>query len=302
MLEERKEIDMPLKIAVFFFALMMASVAHAQKIDLLCTNNGGQGREDAVTFDPSAMTLTWAQSPDAPLRVKTARKTRTGYILQMTRVRTTEMTVYINGKDSYLDIRDGKHREKDPCRLTIHRSATGATIAENNCASGHGLSCSFDTRGQTLRRVEPLETQEESKPETRQTGVAQRKADEPLDIVQRMYRDVLSNSRDPIESSKNNSRYFVPALARLITDCFNTSDCLLEIEFSGNGGPDTDQMRRTLSLEQLSNDGAHAVIRAKSFGYGKEETRRFEFTKAGNAWKISDVVYPDGHRLSNLKR
>ena len=195
-----------------------------------------------------------------------------------------------------------KNDSGDDCRLTIHRSATGATIAENNCASGHGPSCSFDTRGQTLRRVEPLETQEDSKPETRHTGVAPEKMGEPLDIVQRMYRDVLSNSRDLIESPTNNSRYFVPALARRITDCFKTFDCLLEIEFSGNGGPDTDQMRRTLSLEQLSNDGAHAVIQAKFFAYGKEETRRFEFTKAGNAWKISDVVYPDGHRLSNLKR
>ncbi len=39
------------------------------------------------------------------------------------------------------------------CRLTIHRSATGATIAESNCMLGHGLSCSFDTMGKTLRRV-----------------------------------------------------------------------------------------------------------------------------------------------------
>ena len=118
---------MPLGIAVFFFALMIASGAQAQKIDLLCTNNGGQGREDAVTFDPSAMTLTWAQSPNEPLRVKTVRKTRTGYILQMTRVRTTEMTVYINGKDSYLDIRDGKHGEKDPChQFSVAKAAAAA--------------------------------------------------------------------------------------------------------------------------------------------------------------------------------
>jgi hypothetical protein len=39
------------------------------------------------------------------------------------------------------------------CRLTIHRSATGATIVENNCTFDHGLSCSFDTQGKTLRQV-----------------------------------------------------------------------------------------------------------------------------------------------------
>ena len=42
------------------------------------------------------------------------------------------------------------------CRLTIHRSATGATIAESNCVSGHGVTCSFDTQGKPLRPVEPL--------------------------------------------------------------------------------------------------------------------------------------------------
>jgi hypothetical protein len=39
------------------------------------------------------------------------------------------------------------------CRLTIHRSATGATIAEINCVSGHGPSCSFDTQGKRLHQV-----------------------------------------------------------------------------------------------------------------------------------------------------
>jgi hypothetical protein len=39
------------------------------------------------------------------------------------------------------------------CGLTIHRSATGATIAETNCVLDHGTSCSFDTQGKTLHRV-----------------------------------------------------------------------------------------------------------------------------------------------------
>ena len=39
------------------------------------------------------------------------------------------------------------------CGLTIHRSATGATIAESNCLLDHGPSCSFDTQGKTLHGV-----------------------------------------------------------------------------------------------------------------------------------------------------
>jgi hypothetical protein len=41
----------------------------------------------------------------------------------------------------------------DDCGLTIHRSATGATIAESACVLDHGTSCSFDTQGKTLNRV-----------------------------------------------------------------------------------------------------------------------------------------------------
>jgi len=41
----------------------------------------------------------------------------------------------------------------DDCSLTIHRSATGATITESNCVLDHGLSCSFDTQGKALGRV-----------------------------------------------------------------------------------------------------------------------------------------------------
>jgi hypothetical protein len=39
------------------------------------------------------------------------------------------------------------------CGLTIHRSATGATIVESNCAFDHGASCSFDTEGKLLDRA-----------------------------------------------------------------------------------------------------------------------------------------------------
>ena len=46
-----------------------------------------------------------------------------------------------------------KEDDGNDCSLTIHRSATGATIVENNCVSGHGLSCSFDTQGKALHQV-----------------------------------------------------------------------------------------------------------------------------------------------------
>jgi hypothetical protein len=44
-----------------------------------------------------------------------------------------------------------KDDDGNDCGLTIHRSASGATIAESYCID-HGASCSFDTQGKPLRR------------------------------------------------------------------------------------------------------------------------------------------------------
>jgi len=46
-----------------------------------------------------------------------------------------------------------KDDDENDCCLTIHRSATGATIAESYCVD-HGASCSFDTQGKTLHQVQ----------------------------------------------------------------------------------------------------------------------------------------------------
>jgi hypothetical protein len=43
-----------------------------------------------------------------------------------------------------------RDEDGNACSLTIHRSAAGATITENNCGFDRGPSCSFDTRGTTL--------------------------------------------------------------------------------------------------------------------------------------------------------
>lgn len=56
-----------------------------------------------------------------------------------------------------------------PCSLTVHHSATGATIVENSCASGHGPSCSFDTQGNILRPLLDAPVAEE--PQKRVCGI-----------------------------------------------------------------------------------------------------------------------------------
>lgn len=46
-----------------------------------------------------------------------------------------------------------KDEDGNDCGLTIHRSATSATITESNCMLDHGASCTFDTQGKALHRV-----------------------------------------------------------------------------------------------------------------------------------------------------
>ena len=46
-----------------------------------------------------------------------------------------------------------KDDDGNDCGLTIHRSSTGVTIVESDCAFDHGASCSFDTEGKALHRA-----------------------------------------------------------------------------------------------------------------------------------------------------
>jgi hypothetical protein len=162
----------------------------------------------------------------------------------------------------------GSYDPDDQCIADVKFSGADWTIAARDdlkCVGhrgGHGPYSFPPFR--LAHYVKPLTksdmTQEDCKPGAQHPGVAQLEKGEPLEVVQRMYRDIISNSLDRIETSPTErSQYFVPAIARIITGCLNSSDCLLEIEFSGNAGPDSNQMRKTLSIEQLSNDGTRAI-------------------------------------------
>jgi len=122
--------------------------------------------------------------------------------------------------------------------------------------------------------------------------------DQPLEIIQKMYRDFLAkNYTDAINSKKNRSRYFVPALVRLyIAD--DDRACVSGIEATGQE-IHAAQIRKTLSIVQTSNDGAHAVVVSKVGNGGLPESFHYEFVKQGNAWKISDVIFPNGDRFSH---
>lgn len=111
-LGERKKMNMSFKFLVFLSVMMLASVARAEKIDLSCTNNGGAGREDVVTFDSATKTLTWAQHPESPLQIKSMQKTQDGYVLRL-----PDTVVYIKGKESRIEVHSGNGVEKDPCHV-----------------------------------------------------------------------------------------------------------------------------------------------------------------------------------------
>lgn len=122
--------------------------------------------------------------------------------------------------------------------------------------------------------------------------------DQPLEIIQKMYRDFLAqNANDAINSKKNRSRYFVPALVRIYA-ADDERACVSGIEATGQE-LNYAQIRKTLSIVQISNDGAHAVVVSQVANGGRPERFRYEFVKQGSAWKISDVVFPNGDHFSH---
>ncbi len=60
---------------------------------------------------------------------------------------------------------------------------------------------------------------------------------------------------------------------------------------------DANQLRKSLSIKQTSNDGMRAEIVSKP---GATDTFRYEFVKNSGRWKISDVILPWGKRLSEI--
>lgn len=122
--------------------------------------------------------------------------------------------------------------------------------------------------------------------------------DQPLGIIQKMYKDFLTNnSANSINSKKNRSKDFVSASVRLYA-ADDERACVAGIEASGQE-INVAQIRKTLSIVQTSNDGVHAEVVSRVRNSGPLESFRFEFLKQGNTWKISDVVYPNGDRLSH---
>ena len=64
---------------------------------------------------------------------------------------------------------------------------------------------------------------------------------------------------------------------------------------------DDRELRRTLTIKEMANDGTHAVIVSQMKTFGRPGTFRYEFVNEGSRWKINDVVLPGGYRLSEVR-
>jgi hypothetical protein len=87
-------------------------------------------------------------------------------------------------------------------------------------------------------------------------------------------------------------------LARLY-DADDVQACVSSIEATGQETINTAQIHKSLSIAEKSNDGKHAVVVSNFRNGGSPESFRYEFVKQGNAWKISDVIFPGGDRFSH---
>jgi hypothetical protein len=127
-------------------------------------------------------------------------------------------------------------------------------------------------------------------------------ADQPEQIIRKMYSELLrGNFAGDITSINNRTKYFVPSLARLY-DASDAAEALgkppcVDFNIQVNGQDfDANTLRKSLSIEQTSNDGARAEIVSMP---GPADTFRYEFIKESRRWKISDVILPWGQRLSH---
>ena len=128
-------------------------------------------------------------------------------------------------------------------------------------------------------------------------------ADQPDQIIRKMYSDLLnSNFAGDITSKNNRTKYFMPSLVRL----YDASDAAeahgkppcVDFNIQVNGQDfDANKLRKSLSIEQTSNDGKRAEIVSKP---GPSDIFRYEFVKASGRWKISDVILPWRQRLSQI--
>ena len=127
--------------------------------------------------------------------------------------------------------------------------------------------------------------------------------DQPKQIIQKMYSELLrGNFAGDITSKNNRTKYLMPSLARLYdandaADDMGKPPCIdFNILVAGQDF-DANQLRKSLSIEQTSNDGKRAEIVSKP---GPTDTFRYEFVKDSGRWKISDVILPWGQRLSQI--
>ena len=128
-------------------------------------------------------------------------------------------------------------------------------------------------------------------------------ADQPEQIIRKMYSDLLnSNFAGDITSKNNRTKYFMPSLVRL----YDASDAAeahgkppcVDFNIQVNGQDfDANKLRKSLSIEQTSNDGKRAEIVSKP---GPSDIFRYEFVKASGRWKISDVILPWRQWLSQI--
>lgn len=127
--------------------------------------------------------------------------------------------------------------------------------------------------------------------------------DQPLGIIKKMYSDFLTNNnKNAINSKKNRSRYFVPALVKLY-DADDERACVAGIEATGQE-VNAAQIRKTLSIAQTSNDGVHAEVVSKVANSGQLEIFRYEFLKGNTCgfWvtlALHRILWPTPRRRTD---
>ncbi|HEV2512778.1 hypothetical protein [Bosea sp. (in: a-proteobacteria)] len=116
-------------------------------------------------------------------------------------------------------------------------------------------------------------------------------AETPEAIVRGIYAGGLAQSSiGRLRSAENRGRYFQPSLVRLFAADDRADNLCIDFAITSSGQDfDEKEIARTLRVEVKAGDDRAAVdVRFRNFGEANHI--RYDFVRAGEAWKIADIA------------
>jgi hypothetical protein len=128
-------------------------------------------------------------------------------------------------------------------------------------------------------------------------------AETPETIVRGIYAGGLTQSSfSRLRSPASRARYFQPGLVKLFAADDRTENLCIDFAITSSGQDfDEKEIARTLQIGTKAG-GNRAVVDVRFRNFGEANHIRYDFTRAGDNWKIADIASLSHRwRLSKLR-